>query len=249
MSLKLKKNTQPSMPVCHMLCDDGLDPKLNMYEITSYMNQHATNLLIGKPKSGKTSMLYALFKQKKLFAKVFHNIYIFQPSASRASMKDQLFNQLPDDQLYEQLEYDNLKECIDRIKSGDSDENNCIIFDDMTAYLKNKQTLQMLKELIYNRRHLHTSIFFLVQTWYSVPKDIRKLFSNLFIYKTSKKELEEIFEEIVEQDKDIIPKISKFVFDKPYNFLFLNTDSQKLYKNWDEIILATEETEDQPFQT
>ena len=159
-------------------------------------------------------------------------------------MKDQLFNQLPADQLYEQLEYENLKECIDRIKSTDSDENNCIIFDDMTAYLKNKETLQMLKELIYNRRHLHTSIFFLVQTWYSVPKDIRKLFSNLFIYKTSKSELEAIFEEIVEQDKDIIPKISKFVFDKPYNFLFLNTDSQKLYKNWDEILLATEETEE-----
>ena len=76
MSLKLKKNIQPSMPVCHMLCDDGLDPKLNMYEITSYMNQHATNLLIGKPKSGKTSMLTPYLSKKNSLPRYFI-IFIF----------------------------------------------------------------------------------------------------------------------------------------------------------------------------
>ena len=75
-------------------------------------------------------------------------------------MKDHLFNQLPADQLYEDLSYDNLNNCIEKIKSAPFEENHCIIFDDMTAYLKNKQTLQMLKELIYNRRHLHCSILF-----------------------------------------------------------------------------------------
>jgi hypothetical protein len=234
--ITIKKNIQPKMPVCKMLCDTGLDTKLDLYEITRFMNQHATNLLIGKPKSGKTSMLYSLFKQKKLFSKVFHNIYMFQPSSSRDSMKDQLFNQLPPDQLYEQLTYDNLNDCVGRIKNADFEENHCIIFDDMTSHLKDKDTLKMLKELIYNRRHLHTSIFFLVQTWYSVPKDIRKLFSNLFIYKTSKSEMEAIFDEVIEQDKSIIPKLTKLVYDKPYNFLFVNTDSQRMFKNWDEIL-------------
>jgi uncharacterized protein involved in tolerance to divalent cations len=240
MSITLKKNVKPKLPICEMLCDGGLDPKLNLYDVTKFMNEHATNLFLG----GKTSFLYSIFKQKKLFSKVFHNIYIFQPSASRASMKDQLFNQLGDDQLYEELTYDNLNDCIEKIKSAPFEENHCIIFDDMTAYLKNKHTLQMLKELIYNRRHLHCSIFFLVQTWYSVPKDIRKLFSNLFIFKTGKSELEALFDEIVEQHKEIIPKISKIAFDAKYNFLFINTESGRMFRNFDEIIIKTDEDDE-----
>lgn len=240
MSITIKKNVRPKLDVCKMLCDGGLDKKLDMYDVTKFMNQHATNLLIGKPRSGKTSMLYSLFKNKKLFAKVFHTIYIFQPSASRGSMKDDIFSQLDGDQLFEVLTFQNLQSVLERIKSAPFEENHAIIFDDQTAYLKNKETLQMLKELIYNRRHLHTSIFFLVQTWYSVPKDIRKLFSNIFLFKTSKCEMETIFEEVIEQDKSIIPKLQKLVFDVPYNYLFINTDSQRLFKNFDEIIIDEE---------
>lgn len=235
--LKLKKNIRPNLPVCHMLCDGGLDPKLNMYDVTKFMNQHATNLFIGKPRSGKTSMLYSFMKNKKLFAKVFHTIYIFQPEASRGSMKDNIFSQLPDDQIFEELTFENLDSVLERIKSAPFEENSCIIFDDQTAYLKNKSTLKMLKELIYNRRHLHTSIFFLVQTWYSVPRDIRKLFSNVFLFRTSKSEIEAIFDEMIEQDKSIIPKIQKLVYDVPYNYLFINTDTQRMFKNFDEILI------------
>ena len=168
-----------------MLCDGGLDPKLNLYDLTKFLNEHATNLLLGRPRSGKTSFLYSIFKQKKVFAKVFHNICIFQPSASRASMKDQLFNQLPADQ-YEELTRDNLNNFIKKMKSQNFEECSCTVFDDMTANLKNKYTLQTLKELIDNRRHFHCSILFSVQAWYSVPKDIRNLFSNLFISKMFK---------------------------------------------------------------
>ena len=120
-----------------MLCDGGLEPKLNLYDVTKFMNEHSTNSFLGRPRSGKTSFLYSIFKQKKLFAKVFHNIFIFQPSASRASMKDQLFHQQPDNQLFEDLSYDNSSKCIERIKNAPSEENNCIISDDMTAHLKN----------------------------------------------------------------------------------------------------------------
>jgi tyrosyl-tRNA synthetase len=95
----------------------------------------------------------------------------------------------------------------------------------------------MLKEMIFNRRHLHLSIYFLVQTWYSVPKDIRKLFNNAFIFKVSKNEMENIFEEVVEQKKELIPAISKIVFSEPYQFLFINIESQRMFKNWDELVI------------
>lgn len=240
--LQIRKNKKPPLQTCDMLCDNGLHKKLEKYDLTKFMNKHATNLLIGRPGSGKTSLLYSFFKSKHIMRKVFHSIYLFQPSHSRTSMKDPIFDKLPEDQKYDEMNYENLENVITRIKNADKKENNCIIFDDMTAYLKNGDTLQLLKELIFNRRHYHCSIFFLVQTWYSVPKDIRKLFSNIFVFKVNKNELENIFEESVEQKKDIAMDVAKVVFREPYQYLFINTDSQRLFKNFDEIIIQNETT-------
>ena len=235
--LRIKKNDSPALKTLEMLCDGGLADKLNNYDLTTFMNTHSTNLFIGRPGSGKTSLLYSFFKSKELFAKVYHNIFLFQPSASRSSMKDKLFDKLPDENKYEELSFENLNDVMTRIKDEDKEYNNCIIFDDMGAYLKNKETKQLLKELIYNRRHLRTSIFFLVQTYLSIEKDIRKLFSNIFLFKVSKKELETIFEEVVEREKDNILPISRLVYDKPYEYLFINTDTGRLFKKFDEILM------------
>jgi hypothetical protein len=106
----------------------------------------------------------------------------------------------------------------------------------MTAYLKNNDTKKLLKELIYNRRHLKTSIFFLCQTYLSIQKDIRKLFNNLIIFNVSPNEYNLIMEENIQIDKLLLEPIKKFIFNEPYNFKFLNTNSNRIFKNWDEII-------------
>ena len=132
---------------------------------------------------------------------------------------------------------ENLMIVLNMIKLNENNENSCIIIDDMTSYLKDKNIVRLLKELIFNRRHLHTSIYFLCQTYKSININIRKCFSNLFIFKTSKMELEKIFEELIEQNKKIAGDLAKLVFDKPYQFLFVNTGSQRLFKCFDEIII------------
>jgi len=174
-------------------------------------------------------------KSKQLLNKCFDKIFIFQPQPSRASMKDQLFEQLPEDQKFDELTVENLEYVKDNL---DPDENNCIIFDDQGAYLKNNDTKKLLKELIMNRRHLHVSIFFLVQTYLSIERDVRKLFSNCFIFRCSKKEMETIADELIETSKDYINDIVKIVYDEKYNFLFINTDTQRLFRNWDELIVS-----------
>jgi hypothetical protein len=91
-----------------------------------------------------------------------------------------------------------------------------------------------------NRRHLHVSVYFLSQTFKSVPKDIRKLFSNVFLFRVSKHELTDVFEEIIEHKKDDVLAISKLVFDRPFQYLFINTDTQRLFKGFDEILIDEE---------
>ena len=119
----------------------------------------------------------------------------------------------------------------------DPDENSAIIFDDQGAYLKNNETKKLLKELIMNRRHLHLSIFFLVQTYMSIERDVRKLFSNCFIFRCSKQEMETIADELIEQKKEHINEIVKIVYNKPYQYLFINTDSQRIFSGFDELII------------
>lgn len=231
--ISIKKNIKPDLPVCTMLCDKPLHSKLDRYDLTSFLNSHQTTLLVGKPGQGKTSLIYSFMKSKKLLSKVYDKIYLFQPEQSRASMKDKLFDQLPEEQKFDELTFENLQYVKDNLEP---DENTCIIFDDMGAYLKNNETRKLLKEMIMNRRHYKISIYFLVQTYYSIEKDVRKLFSNLIIFKISPHEMLNITSEQIEQHNDKIHDIVKIVYDKKFNFLFINTESQRLFKNWDELI-------------
>jgi hypothetical protein len=240
MSITKKRNEAPPLTKCDMVCDGGLHEKLNNYELTKFLNSHETNLMIGRPASGKTSLLYSFFKSPKIFRKVFHNIYLFQPSHSRASMKDNIFEKIPQEQCYEELNYENLHEVMTTIKGEDKKYNNCIVIDDMTAYLKNQDVKQLLKELIFNRRHLRTTVIFLVQTWFSIEKDIRKLFSNIFCFRVSKQELTNIMDEVVESKAKYMNDIAKIVFDEPYKYLFINVNTQRLFDGFDELIFDEE---------
>lgn len=240
MSITKKRNEAPPLSKCEMVCDGGLHEKLNNFELTKFLNSHETNLMIGRPASGKTSLLYSFFKSPKIFRKVFHNIYLFQPSHSRASMKDNIFEKIPQEQCYEELNYENLQNVMDTIKSEEKKYNNCIIFDDMTAYLKNGDVKQLLKELIFNRRHLRCTVIFLVQTWFSIEKDIRKLFSNIFCFRVSKQELSTIMDEVVESKAKYMNDIAKIVFDEPYKYLFINVNTQRLFDGFDELIFDEE---------
>ena len=237
--IKLKK---PTLPPTQMLCDKGLHPKLDAYEMTKYLNSHSTNLLLGKPRSGKSSLMWSMLRSRKMLNKVYNNVYLFQPSHSRTSIKNNIFKKHDKDKMFDELTFEDLYDVVERIKATDKDENNVIIFDDMSAYLKNKETLQLFKELIFNRRHLRTSIFFLNQTFMSVPKELRRLFSNIFLFKVGQNELSNVFTELVEDDnvRGLQSVIAKRVFDKPYNYLFINTDNQDFFKGFDRIKFAEE---------
>lgn len=234
--ITIKINDKPHLEKCQFECDGGLHPKLDNYELTKFLNCHSTNLFCGRPASGKTSLMYSLMKSPKCLRRCFHTIYLFQPSNSRQSMKDKLFDKLPADQIFEELTFENLSEVMDRCRYDDPKHNSCIIFDDQGAYLKDNEILKLLKELMMNRRHLHISCFFLAQTFKSCPKEIRKLFTNVFLFKVSKDELKSIFEEVIERAKDDLLEISQIAFRKKYGYLFINTDSQRLFSGFDEIL-------------
>jgi DNA replication protein DnaC len=241
MSITIKKNDKPNLKKCEMLCDKEIHPKLNKFELTKLgLNQHSTNLLIGKPGSGKTSLMYSFLQNPKLLKKCYHNIILFQPRHSRASMKDNIFDNIPEENKYDEMTYENLQDALDYCKNEDEEYNTAIIFDDMGAYLRNADTLNLFKELVMNRRHYHVTIFFLVQTYLSVHPEIRKLFSNIFLFRSQKKETELLFKELVEGKHKYLNDIVKIIFNEPYKWMFLNVDSQRIFDGFDELIFNDE---------
>lgn len=247
--LTLKTNPRPVLNVGSMLCDRPLDKKLDKYELTKFLNKSSANLIIGPPGSGKSSTLYSWFKSRNMLAGVFHNVYVFSKPSSLASMSDPIFSQLPEDQMFHELTQENLGSVIDRIDEADEYENHAIIMDDMGASLKNKDILVQLKTLMFNRRHMHVSLFYGVQTWKTTHKELRGMFTNLFIFRVCKSEMQSIFDEIIQVARHLTEDIAKLVFDKKFNYLFYNVDSGRLFKNFDEIILPGNSIENEPRAT
>ena len=70
----------------------------------------------------------------------------------------------------------------------------------------------------------------MVQTYFSIEKYIRKLFSNLFIFKVSKHELNTIYDELIEHKREYVDEIIKIVYDQSFNYMFVNTDTQRIFK-------------------
>lgn len=241
MSITIKKNSKPTLPICAMSCDKPLHEKLNKYEMTkTCLNKHHTTAIIGKPGQGKSSLMYSFFKGN-LLKKCYNTVFYIAPASSLKSMQDDIFSKLPDDQIFTELNGEVLDEIIERAKNREDGDKICIIIDDMASQLKNSDVISRIKLLCMNRRHMGLySLFIMSQTWKSVPFEVRRLYSNIFLFKVSPDEMESIFTETLPQYKPISNDIQKIVFNKPHEYLVINTESGRLFKKFDELIINEE---------
>ena len=74
-----------------------------------------------------------------------------------------------------------INDCIQ--SSSEEKETSLLILDDVGAVLKNVEIGKKLRQIIYNRRHLKCHIVILLQSFLSIPKEVRKLITNCFMFK------------------------------------------------------------------
>ena len=240
--ITIKKYNKPDLPIPVMNCDKPLHRKLDNYEMTKTMFQkHATSCIIGKPSQGKSSLVYSFFKSKNMLKKCFTKIFYICPANSMNSLDDNIFGKLPEDQIFHELNGEILQSIIDQSMGRDDDDKIAIIIDDMASELKKGDVQKLLKQISMNKRHLGIyETFILSQTFYSIPKEVRRLIDNYFIFKVSQDEMENIMTEILPQYKDLSQQLQKIIYDKKYNYLGVHTQSGRLFKNFDEIIINDE---------
>ena len=96
--ISLKKNKALNLNIPSFTCDQNpLGEHLNKYDMLSHLNCYGFTCLLGKPGSGKTSIVISWLTGKgknKIFRKVFDNVVVVMPESSRNSLQNNIFDSL-----------------------------------------------------------------------------------------------------------------------------------------------------------
>lgn len=236
---KIIEHIKPNLKMPIMLCDVELSNHLKEDPILKYFNKTFTCGIFGKKGSGKTSLLISWLQTKYKFKKVFYQIFVFMPSTSRASIKNSVYDKLPENQLFEGVSFENLEEIYNILKENSSNKKfTLLIFDDVQSFLKNPEIEQNLLHIIQNSRHLRCCVFIIAQNWNKVPANIRNAFNDIILFNISKKEYNKIFEEWLEIDSDewdeVLNYYRKQKLIDDHSFIFVH-EKNKIFVNFNEI--------------
>jgi ABC-type dipeptide/oligopeptide/nickel transport system ATPase component len=234
------KNTLPSIkPVKEIMSIyiDGINPNIPNRNGFIYA-------LIGSPGSGKSSLLLSLFRSKNYYKNKFNHIYLITPESSFLSVKDHPFEN--HDKVYHDLNSETLeniynelvdikKDCID----GDYEiEHSCVIIDDHASDLKDKELIKSLKQLLIKSRHIGCSFIFTLQAYNLFPLVLRKLLTNVSLFKPKNKiELESVRKELINMNDQDTQELINYVFDYEYNHLDVDTNTNSLRKNYNLLLI------------
>jgi len=207
-------------------------------------NVHFALILSGRPASGKTSLAISLLTAKnkdRVYRGRFDNIIVYVPSHSLKSLKKNPFEDLSEEKINHELNFENLEETYEQIKeNSNNDETTLLYLDDMASDMKqNMRVQELFNRIVLNRRHLKCSVFFLTQYFRAVPPNVRKNISHVILYKTlNKLENTAVFDEIISMNEKDMDKLFDYVFDKRFNFLMIDINKHKFYKNFNELRLS-----------
>ena len=80
---------------------------------------------------------------------------------------------------------------------------------------------------------------FLTQTYKSIPVNCRKTASHLILYRTNNKmENQAVFDEVIFMDKQDIEELLEYVYDKPFQFLFIDVNNGALHKCFNPLLIS-----------
>jgi len=238
--IRIKKTKKLEINPPEFVCDYNLTNHLNDYPQFSFLNVFNTTAILGKPGSGKTSALISILSQKgegKIYYKCFDFVYIIMPVQSRNSLKNNIFKKHNPARLFDELTLENLQSIYNDIeKNSLNNKTSLVVYDDVGSSLKSNDIQLLLKKMSFNRRHLKLCQIFLIQSWLSTPLSIRKLYSNILVFKPNKIEWEKLVSECLEQDKEISDGLLE-LYENPHDYLFININTQRIFYNQDEVII------------
>jgi hypothetical protein len=132
----------------------------------------------------------------------------------------------------------------DTESSGDESEEekeieySVVILDDMADQLKDKHIQRQLNKMLIKARHLCCSFIFTLQTYLYFPKSLRKQITYITMFKSKNiEEFNSIVRELLNYNKDDALLLFNYVFNESYVHLDMDTVENRLYKNFNELLI------------
>lgn len=238
--MKIEVLNKPTLQKVKMNCDDIIDKKLLEYPmVEDVWSRSSFNIVVGKMGSGKTSLVTNLVKT--IYRKCFHHIYCFIPSNSRQSIDNDIYGKnLPENQLFDTLTEENIEQVYEELQeNSNEDEYSLLIIDDFQTALKDPSIIKTLTKIITKMRHLRTTIFLLQQNYQALSKSLRELTSNLILFNVGKSQLDKIFDESIQLDKNKYQDLIDISFKEKNDWILINLNGQRnIYRMFDKIIIS-----------
>jgi hypothetical protein len=226
-----------------------LDDKLH-----PHLPRHAfLMLMIAPPRSGKSALIANLLANPSFYnaLEYWDEVFYVSPTQKfdRTTMHylPKLDNviQIDDEDTLNRLDIF-LKEIMDdQMKRLDEDDPKTgkkkdmqrilIILDDCLGYLN---TNNALPNICTRYRHYNMSFIITSQSFRRLPLVIRNCANQVVFFKmNNEQELEKLFEEYGSAYHNNFIQIAKKITSEKYNFVYLNHDDLKLYKNFGDLVL------------
>ena len=204
-------------------------------------------LIVGRPGYGKTSLINSLVcKSGKCFNRKFDRVFIWSPSM--ITMEGDPYEMIPDEQKFEEATFENIQGVLDEIK--DTGEKILFIFDDVICSLRGKgkgDVENLIQKIFFNRRHLagyggSVSIIATSQSYVKIDPKLRKTASQLIQYKPQKKEIENIFDDMITLPRKEFLDTLRYIYKRKHDFMFLDLqeqDTKQVHKNFTQLIISS----------
>jgi hypothetical protein len=90
-------------------------------------------------------------------------------------------------------------------------------------------------------RHLRCTIFLLNQNFQALQKSLRELVTNLIVFNVGKSQLNKIFDEVIQMDKNKYQDLIDLAYQNKNDWLAINVNgSRNIYRMFDKIIYEDE---------
>ena len=196
-------------------------------------------LVISAPvRSGKTNLLMALLYQDTLLRDIFDEIMYISPTIENdatgwPAMKDEEVVKITENLDQIDLILESIVE-IQRAKDDKERGHTLIVLDDCLGLIKTSGH-SYFSTLCSKYRHWKISIIVTTQNFRAIPVTARYNASNYIIFKTNnRKELDKMEEEL--DGNFPFLEVYDAATENRYNFLHLDMEEIKAYKNFDELV-------------
>ncbi len=201
-------------------------------------------IILGKGESGKSNLLINMICKRQF---LFHRILMFTPDIEKDKKTQFLIRHFkPLQKAFDKETKKNRKkfaksfkifsvfDTLDKLPSINSinKENNenfhtCIIVNDMVS---DGQDQTKLVNFFVRSRHSNCSCIYISQTWFPIPKDIRRQVTDLMIFKMiDQRDIGRVADVVSNRiDKKEFLRLYKIIIKDSFNFMYIDFDAKKL---------------------